>query len=179
MKTNIVKVRAMPRARTAHSARRVVVAPNTRAPTSQALHPRITVVLPLREMTIIKGSPQEAAKLLHRCATAGERCDLEQRHGLRLTEIERNGERGPAWPCAAAADRPSPWRSGRPRAGLTAPAAVRIKPHGYLTTWYRRRWRRTVSAPHLRPSPTQRGGPSWRGWRWVRPRLPSWRSRSE
>jgi hypothetical protein len=55
MKANIVTVRAMPSARKAHSAMRVVVAANTRAPTNQALHPRTTVVLPLREMTIIKG----------------------------------------------------------------------------------------------------------------------------
>jgi hypothetical protein len=57
MHTNTVKVRAMPSARKAHSARRVVVTAITRAPASQALQPRITVVLPLREMTIIKGLP--------------------------------------------------------------------------------------------------------------------------
>src|SRR5262249_32195122 len=61
MKTNIVTVRAMPSASTAQSAMRMVMAANTRAPTSQALHPRPTVVLPLREITIIKRPPQAAS----------------------------------------------------------------------------------------------------------------------
>src|SRR5262245_17209904 len=263
-KTTIVKVRATPSAKKANSAMRVVARANARPPTSQALHPRMTLVRRLREMTIMLDPCSES--LQSYTAKLPPARALSNRYGQRLTKIRigqhyarpprhatssrrakrlqclsahfvhdaipdaflrvglgstpgatpgfysgnarvrRRAHGAPrggfmrsqqfrllcCWPstsaraqacerwarapgppdvATSAADQPSPWRT-RPR-DLTASTPARIKPSGYLTKRYITRWPRTVLAPLSRPSRIQRGGPSWRGWRWVRPRSPS------